>query len=235
MRQSFTALVFVMCGCTLAGGLTIGCGQSSQVVAAAGNEPGSANDAGEASTPAGPDSGTDGPAVTPHTAPLLPLAVGRTWTYRGSYRYAPDEYTLRADALSVIDGRQTFELVETWQPPYRSSEEQKSSFTQFREAAYWSSYDGGHTWYETYRWPKSDGEIWKDSEFDRTFRWKHLGTQSVEAGTFDDCWEQAELLSDGAVNSRVVLCSGVGPVILEYGRSGIDSDYRHYELSAKNF
>jgi hypothetical protein len=176
---------------------------------------GAAGTRGDAGSAAAAGNGGSGPAAEPTPDNLMPLAVGNRWTYRVTVS-VPDTSPCAAGdrsteilAASSVDGRDAFEAKHV------------CDAVSSAQVRFYAHTDAG---LETRRCP--DGAVgcvgsWTiglprpivdGATFDslvglRTLR--RLGRVSVEAGTFDECWETEDSADPPLLS---VYCVGVGPV-----------------------
>ena len=174
----------------------------------------------------GSEGGTDGGTSTQS---IDPIAMGYAWTYNVTVAgtYAPCSNGASTGSVTdhqTIGGKDAF-LV--------------SSFCAGL-GSYWYSIDpkdadriyeyDGSNWLLAIDAPVADGHTWSNGT--TTFVWKKIGSATVDAGTFSDCWE---IDAQGAATYyNTTLCRGVGPVKWHYrdtsGQNGYDAT-----LTSKSF
>lgn len=170
----------------------------------------------------GSDGGTDGGSLT---QAIDPIALGYGWTYNvvvaGAYPACQNGgFTGSVTDHKTLDGKDAFYV---------------SSFCT-GIGSFWYSADGDRVYeYDGTNWllaidsPVEDGHTWSNGT--ETFVWKKIGSMTVGAGTFADCWE----IQDQAAPTyySVDFCRGVGPVkwhVRDANQNGYDAT-----LTAKNF
>jgi hypothetical protein len=178
------------------------------------------------------DAGPGGEAGGGGDTRLAPYEVGRTWTFTGSQTSqgvtTPSTFTTTVAGQETYDGKSAFVITAGTVTSY-------------------ASLDGDTTWVEyantTGQWlpstkaPVVDGASWTYVySGTRTQTWHAVGPQTVQAGTFDDCWRidyvVKETSQPGDVN-YTILCRGVGEVLQEMSLS--NGFQMHYELVSKSF
>lgn len=170
----------------------------------------------------GGDTGSDGGTGA---ASIDPLAVGNSWTYQvtvtGTYPACSNgSGTATVSDHQSYNGKDAY-LVSSFCPSLGS---------------YWYSPDGDRIYeYVSNAWivaidsPVLDGHTWTGGT--ETFVWKKIGSVTVVAGTFSDCWEIDDQAAPTYYNTT--LCRGVGPVKWHYrdaSQNGYDA-----ELTSKSF
>lgn len=172
---------------------------------------------------AGSEGGTDAGSLA---QAIDPIAMGYAWTFdvtvAGTYPSCSNGSSTGAvQQESTLGGRDAF-LV--------------SSFCS-GIGSIWYSADGdriyewdGSNWLTAIDSPVEDGHTWTTSGI--TYVWKKLGSLTVKAGTFSDCWEIDD--QGEAAYYAATLCRGVGPVKWHVrdtsGTNGYDA-----ELTSKSF
>jgi hypothetical protein len=163
------------------------------------------------------DAGAD--TGSPSTAAIDPIAMGNSWTYAvtvaGTY---PDcsngGGTSAVTQHQTLDGKDAY-LITSFCPGIQSV---------------WYSADGdvvyaynGQTWILALDAPVVDGHTWSNTL--ETFVWKDVGSITVNAGTFANCFEAD--VQDEAQYYAVTFCRGVGPVKWHFrdttGQNGYDA------------
>ena len=165
-------------------------------------------------------------AGTELSSVIDPLAVGEAWTYdvsvAGSFPECSDgTFVSSVSQTESLDGKSAY-LISSFCPGIQSV---------------WYSADGdvvyaydGSAWLLALDSPVQDGHTWSNSI--ETFVWKDVGSITVGAGTFANCFEAD--VQDAATYYAVTFCRGVGPVKWHYrdetGINGYDAT-----LHSKNF
>ncbi len=210
-------------------GLVAACGGASDAVINSDSDAGEGSDSGKndaraseggsrddaSSSEAGPGDGGD--------LRIDPIVVGRSWTYDvkifGTYPLCTsgshDGVVL---GEKMIDGKTAFQ-VQSLCPGIGTLDYAVSGdVVQFDYMA---------TWVLALDAPVAEGHTWTNGV--DTFTWHSLGSVTVPAGTFPDCWKATENVSYAAYT---VFCRGVGPVHWFTKNSG-----NGYEaiLTSKNF
>jgi hypothetical protein len=175
-------------------------------------------DVGGVATDAG-DVGADAGSL-----PIDPIATGNSWTYdvtvagtypdcnNGSGKSAVTQH-------STLDGKDAY-LITSFCPG---------------TASVWYSTDGdivyaygGSSWLLALDSPVQDGHTWTNTI--ETFVWRDVGSTTVDAGTFANCFEAD--VQDAATYYAVTFCRGIGPVKWHYRDSGGVNGY-DAKLTAK--
>ena len=161
----------------------------------------------------------DGGADAGSTLAIDPIATGDSWTYdvkiTGTY---PDCSAGRGTSAvtqhETLDGKDAY-LITSFCPGIQGV---------------WYSANGdvvyaynGNTWILALDSPVQAGHTWSNST--EMFVWKDVGSVTVGAGTFTNCFEAD--VQDAATYYAVTFCRGVGPVIWHYrdttGSNGYDA------------
>jgi hypothetical protein len=183
------------------------------------------------------DSGPNVDARSPHDAPPLsdagadggshglidPLVVGNAWTYDvnelGNYPLCPGGSHVGSVASALqYGGRLAYEVISFCEGlgPY-----------YYSEMGDLVSWDFEGTWETLLGTPVAEGQTWSTGS--STYEWHDVGTVTVPAGSFDECYEAA----DTAGPSYTVFCRGTGPIHWHYD----DGQGNGYDalLTRKNF
>jgi len=152
-----------------------------------------------------------------------PIEVGRSWTYDvkvlGFYPLCEaGSHIATARSAKPKDGKTAIDVTSLCKNAgaYEYAVEGDRVFTY---AAGWRlSLDA----------PVAEGHTWSDTL--RNYVWESRGTQTVPAGTFDECWSATVV---ARYTSYTVFCRGVGPVKWHY-EDGLGNGYEAV-LTRKNF
>jgi len=136
-------------------------------------------------------------------APIYPVALGYSWTYDVTPLGIGDSCgsgvrTTRVVGQSLLAGRNAFEL------DYFCSATPVYVSTDGDRLYYYTS----NAWQLALDTPVADGHSW--AFFSGTRTWHSVGTVSVPAGTFTDCWEMEQ--QDAGATATFTYCRGVGLV-----------------------
>ena len=88
--------------------------------------------------------------------------------------------------------------------------------------------DVGGAWLTALGTPVQEGQTWMEGS--DSYTWHSVGTVTVPAGTFDDCWSAT---LNVPTSTYALFCRGVGPVRW-YTKDAQGNGY-DAQLSAKNF
>jgi hypothetical protein len=229
MNQSSLVLA---CGAAI----LVACGGSTSKVPGAATQPDAGIDDAaamadvpiESAAAGAPDVVTTQPEAGPQDAAaderIDPIEVGRSWTYDiadfGTYPLCPaGTHTGSALATAMIDGKQAIEVQS-------ACAEAGSAYYVVDGDLVQVAVDGA--WLTALGTPVQQGQTW--SEGSEGFTWQSVGTVTVPAGTFDDCWSATQNV---AYSTYAIFCRGVGPVRW-YTKDAQGNGY-DAELSAKNF
>jgi hypothetical protein len=166
------------------------------------------------------DAGPKGLAV------IDPIAIGEAWTYdvtvAGSFSECNDgTFVSNVSQTESLDGKAAY-LISSFCPGIQSV-----WYSASGDVVY--AYDG-QDWLLALDAPVQDGHTWTNSI--ETFVWKDVGSITVPAGTFANCFEAD--VQDEATYYAVTFCRGAGPVKWHYrdtsGSNGYDA-----VLHSKNF
>ena len=155
-----------------------------------------------------------------------PIAIGEAWTYdvtvAGSFPDCNDgTFVSKASQTESLDGKSAL-LISSFCPGIQSV-----WYSADGDVVY--AYDGSN-WLLALDAPVQDGHAWTNSI--ETFVWKDVGSVTVPAGTFSNCFEAD--VQDEATYYAVTFCRGAGPVKWHYrdtsGANGYDA-----VLHSKNF
>jgi hypothetical protein len=177
-------------------------------------------DAGPDATPPKNDGGSD---AGPQPPAIDPLVVGHKWTFDvtevANYPACPTG-TNDVTVLDVAprDGKNAYSVQSFCPglPPVY--------YAQDGDVVLW---DDSGTWVLVLDAPVQEGHTWTNGVI--TYVWHDLGSFTVPAGTFTQCFKA----QDTAGPSYSVLCRGIGPVKIVYrdpSNNGYDA-----VLTAKNF
>jgi hypothetical protein len=203
-------------------GSTSGSGGSSAAGAmtggASGAAPGGSSLGGSSSGTAGAsgNAGANGGGAVV-AADLLPLADGNNWTYSAEEDI---EGCTMANHLQVTgpesyEGRMAYRLVDSCSPD-------SPSFVSVIEGRIEQF---SKQWDVTLGMPLAEGTTWQYS-VSTTFTWQAVGTVTVPAGTFENCWKRVAMSQANATHRTY--CPGVGRVLDERGEA--KSELVSYEL-----
>ncbi len=171
----------------------------------------------------------DGSAIDAGSKPLGvidPIAMGESWTYdvtvAGSFSECESgTFAASVSQTEALDGKTAF-LISSFCPGIQSI-----WYAAAGDVVY--AYDG-EAWLLALDAPVQDGHTWSDGL--ETFVWKDVGSITVPAGTFSNCFEAD--VQDEATYYAVTFCRGAGPVKWHYrdtsGENGYDA-----VLHSKNF
>ncbi len=154
------------------------------------------------------DSDTDADTDSDENGPMFPLSVGDSWTYAvtaqsTSPMCSAGSYTAMVTESVVVDGRQAV--------AYRSYCDRPGigpatvSFYQSGDRVEQYTND---EWVLSLATPIEDGHTWYAGTYQ--FQWREVGTITVPAGTFYDCFERIPIGGDHYTSTY---CRGVGKVI----------------------
>jgi hypothetical protein len=238
MRGCSTVVMLVALGCSDGPGDTEGSGGAAGApVAVAGTSGSGGSSAGGAMTGGasgavqggssfgGSSSGTAGASgsvgasggAAVVAADLLPLADGNNWTYSAAEEI---EGCTMANRLQVsgpesYEGRMAYRLVDSCSPDSPSLVSvNEGRIEQFSKQ-----------WDVTLGMPLAEGTTWQYS-LGTTFKWQAVGTVTVPAGTFENCWKRVAMSQANATHRTY--CPGVGRVLDERGEA--KSELVSYEL-----
>ncbi len=212
-----------------------GAGGSGAGSAGAGG--GTSGAGGEAGSAAAGSGGT-GPAAEPTPENLMPLAVGNRWTYRvvvtvpGTSPCSEGEHSTEILAANSVDDRDAFEakhVCDALSPDaVRFYAHTDAGLEAMRCPN--GAVDCTASW--TTLLPSSivDGTTFDSLNGLRMLR--RLGRVSVEAGTFDECWETRDTAAPPLVS---VYCAGVGPVAFSQTDAMAAMPTIGYELELTSF
>ncbi len=154
---------------------------------------------------------------------LMPLALGRTWTYDvasvGGGFCANGSHDVKVLGQKTVDGRNAFEV---------------SSFCSGVGSAYetvngdQADVDYQGTWNHFLDVPVQDGHSWP--YFNTGYTWESVPTITVPAGTFTACWKAHQNVSYTAFG---IYCRGVG-MVQSYSQDLAGNGW-DAKLTAKNF
>jgi PPE-repeat protein len=188
-----------------AGGANAG-GANAGGANAGGANAGGANAGGANAGGANAGGANAGGAGGSASAPLLPLAVGHTWTY--------DVTTLGAGDGCSAGGKVTKVLAAVSHAGKDGFTEQNLCYPDGKtidlvvegdRISMWN--DGAQAWVVAFEEPVEEGHSWAVASGTRT--WHDAGTVTVPAGTFDHCWRADQT---GTVTGSYTYCRGVGLV-----------------------
>jgi len=178
-------------------------------------------------------SGTVPPAIDRR---ILPLDVGRVWTWKGVETIQGDTksitQTMRVERTTTVRGRAAFDVLSTAGPSTT-----RVAFVLTGDDDVESEVAGGR-WIPTVKGPIARDATWTyEYAGTRSQTWSEAGKQYTDAGTFEDCWRVDVFvrpsMKPGDINFQVY-CRGVGLVKtvqrIDGSTYGID-----VELSSKSF
>jgi hypothetical protein len=152
-----------------------------------------------------------------------PIVVGRTWTNDvtvfGTYPLCTaGSHDGAVLSEMTVDGKSAFQ-VQSFCPGVGTLD--------YAVAGDVVQYDYMGTWVLVLDAPVAEGHTWTNGV--DTFTWHSLGSVTVPAGTFADCWKVTQNV---AYEAYTIFCRGVGPVHWYTKNAG-----NGYEaiLTAKNF
>lgn len=168
-------------------------------------------------------------AKSPDAAPvddrIDPIELGRSWTYDvtiiGTYPLCKSgTNTGRVLGTKVVGARDSFQ-VQSFCPGAGTS---SYALDGDRVHVYY-----GGAWLLALDSPVSKGHSWSNGAVE--LEWEGLGSQTVPAGTFADCWNARQKDSE----NFTTFCRGVGPVHWHYldsavGGNGYDAVLTAYDL-----
>jgi hypothetical protein len=171
---------------------------------------GGRNGTGGASGSGGVEGGTDAQGGSGGVAPIYPVALGYSWTYDVTPLGLGDSCgsgarTTTVVGQSLLAGRNAFEL------DYFCSDTPVYVSTAGDQLYYYTS----NAWQLALDTPVAEGHSWPF--FDGTRTWHSVGTVTVAAGTFTDCWD-VDQQGAGVTTASFTYCRGVGLVRL-HGQS----------------
>lgn len=208
----FVAVVLCGCGSTSGGGSA---GMGGAAAAGVGGA-GALGSGGNAGTSTGGTSTGGGASDTR----LLPLEANRTWTLVASAIDATLPVTTCADPQSTVVGRAATPEGDGWLYDPTCGTER---FIMVQNGDDITAFSEDLTQRIEYmKTPVVDGATWS------SYRWQSVGSVTVPAGTFQDCWRRIAVTA--TQEDWVEFCRGVGLVRLY----GVGSN-RKLELVNKNF
>ncbi len=152
-----------------------------------------------------------------------PIAVGRSWTYDvtifGTYPLcSAGSHQGVVLGTKMLDGKQSFQVQSLCPGVGTLDYAVSGDVVQFDYMA---------TWVLALDAPVAEGHTWTNGV--DTFTWHSVGSVTVPAGTYSDCWKATQNVG---YEAYTVFCRGVGPVHWFTKNSG-----NGYEamLTSKNF
>ena len=155
---------------------------------------------------------------------LVPLAVGRTWTYEvkdvgtGSV-CGPGTHPSTVLGHAVVDGRDAFQVTSFCTQVGSTNETVNGDQVD-------ADYQG--TWLHVTDVPVQAGHSW--TYFNTSYTWEAVATITVPAGTFTGCWRAHQNVTYTAYQ---IYCRGVG-VVESYSQDLAGNGW-DAKLTAKNF
>lgn len=150
-----------------------------------------------------------------------PLSIGNEWTYQVKSTYCPNgEKKSTVLNETTFSGRKAFEVTNT-------CEGFPSTYVSLDGENLDTEYLG--KWYRLYDTPVKEGHVWE--EFRTQAVWKRVGSVTVAAGTFQDCWRKIRKVS---YTDWYEVCLGVGLVrshMKDLGGGFIDMELKSYHLN----
>ena len=138
---------------------------------------------------------------------LLPLAVGNRWTYQvtgGGTNCADGMHDATIVGMATQGGEQAFEFRDFCkenQPSYlRDSGDEILEYQA--------------EWARSFAAPLQEGYSWMFTQ-NYQLQWHFVGSVTVPAGTFNNCWQRLAMSMGDTLGSRTY-CPGVGPVQSSY-------------------
>jgi hypothetical protein len=182
-------------GPTGSGGATTSTGGTPSTGGSGGNAGLSGNPGASGAAPL--DGGNSG--VTPET--LFPLAVGNQWNFQMTVTgpnppCAAGPVTIAVTKTGTVRGRPAFATTDTCFGPGDDS----VNAGQIESIS-------GSQWNVTLASPVQDGHSWPWQG--TTLTWQRVGTVSVPAGTFSECWAR---VPSNPAEATATYCNHVGPV-----------------------
>jgi hypothetical protein len=197
-------------------------GGGAASIAGGGAQPGSAGALGSAGTPgsagfgatAGGASGAGGGATAGNGASgaagavspleLDPIAVGNVWAYAVVVSSPTADCSSglgkrEVTAALEYQGRSAFETHRFCDPD--------ATYLNVSDGQIWQYLDG---WYRNVAAPVADGATWAFAP-GYTLKWSSVGSVTVLAGTFQNCWKRSVVEFEGSIT----FCPGVGQVRIE--------------------
>lgn len=136
---------------------------------------------------------------------LLPLAVGRTWTYQVTGLGSFPTCTTGTHSQTVT-GQKIMGKVQGLQMAWVCENTQPNLYNVNGDVV--RTYAHGSVWLSVLDQPVNEGHTWTSGA--RNFVWHQAGSVSVPAGNFGDCW----MRQNTVVNvSYATFCRGVGMVL----------------------
>lgn len=177
-----------------------------------------------------PDAGTQRPDATSDAMDasdaavddrIDPIGLGRSWTYDvsiiGTYPLCKSgSHTGAVLSQKTVAGKSAFQ-VQSFCPGAGTS-------SYFVDGDSVELYYGG-AWVVSLEAPVAETTVWTDGLYNYT--WEKLGSMTVPAGTFDDCWSAKHV---GGV-SYTRFCRGIGPVQWHY----VDAQGNGYDATLTTY
>ena len=141
---------------------------------------------------------------------LFPHTVGNWWIYRYEYEdeyvsgCAPGEWTARLADMSVVDGKETYQYTN----PCVFDEIQRTYSLQFDgDQVILVDFEDPYFMLDE---PVEDGAVWETALDGNpySYTWESVGSVTVPAGTFDDCWKRVDMNTQ----QYLTYCRGIGRV-----------------------
>lgn len=131
-----------------------------------------------------------------------PIELGRSWTYDvtiiGTYPICkPGSNKGQVLGSKIVGGKPSFQ-VQSFCPGAGTS---SYAVTGDKVEIYYAN-----TWVLSLDAPVAEGHTWTDGLY--TYGWENVGSMTVPAGTFNDCWKAKPTVG----TSYTTFCRGVGPV-----------------------
>jgi hypothetical protein len=166
---------------------------------------------------------------------LFPVEVGRSWTYVTEQisqgQKTTSSLTQTITSKQTVDGKNAYVFTTSQQSgTYTSYVDVQGDDIFIRSA-------NDNVWMQTAKAPVQEGATWTYSYHGtRKQTWHKAPKQTVDAGTFDDCWRLDYFITETSKPTDVnysIMCRGVGTVLVELKLSnGFQS---HQELASKSF
>lgn len=171
-----------------------------------------AADAGDRPAEAGPADAGD------RDLRLYPYENGRSWTYSTTQIYngttTLGTITSTVTGKGNVDGREAWTVVSSTVTSAGSSN--VTNYNEVKGDDVWGRSANGTTWIPILRAPIQEGGTWTwDCNATCRATLRRAGSQTVAAGTFNDCW-RLDSTVDGrpsAGDSYNIVCRGVGGVL----------------------
>jgi hypothetical protein len=218
-----------------AGAVSDAADRDASAVADSGGPAGSGANIVDASVDAstGADSASDNDAATViepnpvRAVTLFPLASGNTWTYEGSVMSSA-----LPDCTMTVSEQQS----GTWYSTYDLEDGPCIGLGTLMLRAYLTHptqiathQNDRKAWYTLLEDPVEEGHQWFHLG-DGPYTWHRVGTVTVTAGTFDECW-QAVPSMQLEPTATTTYCNGVGPVEIIHTTMAYRGQLKSYSVA----